>query len=105
MQYDKLYDKDYIVKAKDVSYLYCDISYFDEDYGGWYCLDERSYFDNELDLMESIFDNMKENGFDLDNDIIDRCIKTNHLETFFEEVHRVFTVAGIKHVIEFRELR
>ena len=105
MYYDKLFEKDYIKKAEDVSYLYCDISYYDEDYDGWLCLDERAYFDNEQDLMECIAESMNENHFTLDKDIVDHCIKTCRLQAFFEEVHRAFVMAGVKHMIEFRELR
>ena len=103
MNYDKLYEKDYIVEPEDISRFFCEISYADKHGDMWNCLAERSWFDDESDLIECIAEAMSEVGFILNEDMVNHCIKTYRLGAFFEEIHRIFTLAGIKHLIEFKE--
>ena len=108
MNYDNLYEKDYIVSVPDEGCtpirgeeFYCDVRIQNDNAGNEY-VEEQCYFDSAQELIDYIAGGLEERGYQLDEKLVKECIKKEDLETFFDTLDNMFKAGGIEYYIEFR---
>ena len=110
MNYDDLYEKDYIKYVPDEACaptfedeFYCDVQFYENERHANGYAEEQFYYESVYELIRSIYRGLKRQGYPLNQGLIKQCIKKQDLETFFDAIHFMFKATGKIHWIEFRQ--